>query len=124
MPEIPSTITDLYTKLAKTNGYLPQDECERLIDDIANTSNCAYLNTDAFDECIEPGHRKEFLRVIRRLSQGRTLRVLITSRPHLQDINEALRGCCQLTIEAKGDDIRSYLHQELVRHGIYDIAGS
>jgi len=81
--------------------------------DIIEDASYTYLIFDVVDECGDTTHRKEFLRIVYRLSQHRTSRILITSRPHIQDVCDALRNHPQVVIEAE-DNIKSYLHKKLI----------
>ena len=120
LPTIPKIVHDSYTRLTEMDHPLPQHECERLITEVAKQSKCTYLIFDALDESDGLRHRRELSQIIKRLSQDRTLRILVTSRPHTQDIFELLHEHPQVAIFFKLEVIISYLHQELLQRGIYD----
>jgi hypothetical protein len=124
MPAIPKPVTDLHTRLSGTKDSLPPHECERLIMEVVRESRCSYLILDALDECDDLTYRKEFLQIIDRFSHAPTFRILITSRLHTQDICQALSNYPRLTINARGEDIKTYLRQELIRGGIYELVGN
>jgi hypothetical protein len=124
MPAIPKSVTDLHTRLSGSKDSLPPHECEQLIMEVVRESRCSYLVLDALDECDALTYRKAFLHIIDRFSQAPTFRILITSRLHAQDICEALSSFPRLTISARVEDIKTYLRQELIRGGIYELVGN
>ncbi|GAB1312273.1 hypothetical protein MFIFM68171_02483 [Madurella fahalii] len=120
LPTIPKAVLSAYES-ARPQGGLPRFECERLIAELIKELGRVYLVVDALDEC-DAEHRATFLQALRELSRIRGFRLLITSRPHTREISAALTNCLRLNIAARDEDIRLYLHQELVRKGIYEMA--
>ena len=123
LPTIPESVTDLRVRSRDFKEPLPQHECERLILDTLRESGSSYLIVDALDECDGLSNRAAFLQAIKRIRQDNSLRILITSRPHVEDVRKALESFPQITIEAKDQDIRTYLRQELSRPGVSEIVG-
>lgn len=119
---IPAEITDLHEKLKSPNTSLPIHECERLLIETASQYKFSYLIFDALDESDSP-NRREFLQILIRLGQQPNLRILMTCRPHIQDVSNALKDYPQVKIEAKDTDIRTYLNQELHRNSIHELVG-
>lgn len=76
-----------------------------------------YLVFDALDECAS-GQRKSFLEFISQASQLQNVRLLVTSRPHLQDLTEIFEHSPTLEIKAQEGDIKTYLNHELDRQSI------
>ena len=76
-----------------------------------------YLVFDALDECASE-QRKSFLESISRASQLQNVRLLVTSRPHLQDLTEIFEHSHTLEIKAQEADIKTYLNHELDRQAI------
>ena len=124
LPTIPESVTDLRVRSRDFREPLPHHECERLIIDTLKHSGSSYLIVDALDECDGLSNRAAFLRTIKRIRQDNSLRILITSRPHVEDVCKVLEVFPQITIEAKDQDIRTYLRQELSRPGVSEIVGT
>jgi hypothetical protein len=120
LPTIPDSVSSVYND-THLRGDLDQFECERLITELVREIGNAHLVIDALDECYSE-HRASILQTLRHLSQAQGLRLLVTSRPHSPDITAAFAHHAHLTISAQAEDIRAYIHQELDRNGIYDIA--
>jgi len=114
--EIPQPLTELYGKRG-AKGQLHFPECQGLLADIVTRLGRVYLVIDALDEC-EPKHRREFLQAVNNLTQMHDIRLLVTSRPHTQDVAEMFQRHSTLKIEAQTEDIRTYLRQEIDRQGI------
>jgi hypothetical protein len=120
LPTIPSFVSSVYND-THLRGQLTQFECERLITELVRELGRAHLVIDALDECSSE-HRASVLQTLRHLGKTQGLRLLVTSRPHAQDIAATFAHHPHLTISAQEEDIRVYIHQELSRNGIYDIA--
>lgn len=125
LSELPKLALEVYEKRT-SNGHLPQHECERLLLHFVNELECLYLVIDALDEC-DTIHRKAFLRSLGLLMQTGKVRLLVTSRPHIQDLTDWLHqhsNLLNMKIEAQDEDLETYLQQELDRQGVSDIADS
>lgn len=118
LPNLPSAVTPLFEK-SDRHTQIPLHECERLLTDIACDVKCAYIVFDGLDESE---HRRSFLQSIQNVAKNRPFRLLITSRPHIQDIVDIFQHYPNLPIEANREDLKTYLYQELDHGGIYDIA--
>ncbi|KAH8657971.1 hypothetical protein BX600DRAFT_384402 [Xylariales sp. PMI_506] len=116
--DIPSSIREMYQNISNTKSSIPQHECERLIAEVAGQSKCCFLILDALDECADPSYRYETLQILERLHKVENIKLLITSRPHVGDIEKTFCHFPQLRIEAKPEDIRVYLNNELDRHRV------
>ncbi|KAH9892086.1 hypothetical protein F4778DRAFT_323682 [Xylariomycetidae sp. FL2044] len=121
MISIPKSVSDLYDRLGERGDAMPLHECERIIVELAKTSRGLYLVFDALDECDGMLYRKEFLQTMGRLKQEHLLRILVTSRPHLEDVQQAFRDSVQVKIEAHDEDIKAYIRYELRRQGTYEL---
>ncbi|KAK4119318.1 ankyrin [Parathielavia appendiculata] len=119
LPTIPGLVSSVYND-THLRGQLPQSDCERLFAALVKLGR-AYLVVDALDESSLK-HRSSALRTLRHLSQFQGLRLLVTSRPHTQDIAATFAHHPRLNISAQEEDIRVYIHQELQRNGLYDVA--
>ncbi len=119
-PGIPNAVSRMYDSVGP-NGKLPQAECRTSIAGLVKRLGRVYLVFDALDECASE-YRASFLQTLGQLSQVPGLRLLVTSRPHIQEIATAFTRRVDLKIAARGDDIKLYLEQELKKNGIYDVA--
>ncbi|KAK4103336.1 hypothetical protein N658DRAFT_505699 [Parathielavia hyrcaniae] len=120
LPTIPASISSLYNH-THLRRQLSQLDCEMLLTELARELGYAYLVIDALDECSSD-ERASVLDTLKHLDRCPGLRLLLTSRPHTQDIASALAHHPRLTITARDEDIRAYIHQELHRSGVYGIA--
>ncbi|KAK3946180.1 hypothetical protein QBC46DRAFT_1825 [Diplogelasinospora grovesii] len=119
LPGMPQSVTERYEK--DTSKEFPLHETEKLLTEVVGMFGCVYLIIDALDEC-ETTNRGRFLEPVTRLTKAGNVRLLVTSRPHIQDVNDRFEGQPSLRIEAQADDVRKYLYQELDHGGIRDIA--
>ena len=115
LPAIPSAVAELFEKSGH-QGQMPLHECERLLIDVASGLRCAYLVFDGLDESE---HRKSFLQSIQNVVRSPQVRLLITSRPHIRDFMDLFQQHLELRIEAHGEDLETYIYQELDQAGIY-----
>jgi Cys-tRNA synthase (O-phospho-L-seryl-tRNA:Cys-tRNA synthase) len=120
LPAIPDAVSRVYQS-CRSQGSLQQFECERLVAELIREVGRVYLVVDAFDEC-DAQHRATFLRVLGELSKIPGFRLLVTSRPHTRGVTATFTSHVNVNIAAREEDIRLYLHQELARKGIYEIA--
>lgn len=73
--------------------------------------NC-FIVIDALDEISVGQQRKQTFRLLESLlAVG--VKLLVTSRPHLADIEHALKGSVQFSIESDQEDIKAYISQKL-----------
>lgn len=73
-----------------------------------------FLVIDALDECREvDGTRNTLLTELENLQRG--LQLLVTSRPHISDIERVFRNSVNLEIRAQNEDVRKYLDGRLER---------
>jgi hypothetical protein len=121
MPQIPKCVIDAYENVNCSGSFLPLDELEKMTLDVARSIHRPYIIIDALDECDELRHRRTILQFIDRLKQIETIRLLVTSRQHIHDINAAFHNHPQITIQAHDFDLRCYMYQELDHAGVDDI---
>ncbi|KAK4241153.1 hypothetical protein C8A03DRAFT_41341 [Achaetomium macrosporum] len=121
LPAIPGAVSTVYES-RRSQGSLPQYECERLVAELIREVGRVYLVVDALDEC-DAQHRAPFLQVLGELNRISEFRLLVTSRPHTRGIAAAFTNHLNINIVAREQDIRLYRHQELARKSIYEIAG-
>jgi hypothetical protein len=68
--------------------------------------NC-FIVVDALDESNGPRHRKEISDILEDLGLAK-FKILITSRPHPQDIERSFRTAIQIQVSASEADIRHF----------------
>ena len=74
---------------------------------VAKSFSSAYVILDALDEC-EISQRRKILKMIKQLNSV-SVRVLATSRPHLQDVQKFFENTPQIIVEADTEDLKRYL---------------
>jgi NACHT domain len=71
-----------------------------------------FVIIDALDEVKNQTDRKEILQVLKILESAGSS-ILVTSRPHLRDVNNALQHAKWIDIKAREEDIQAYLRRTL-----------
>ena len=105
--DISDRVSELYHRLhlRKTRPSI-SEYSEALQSEISRFSS-VFLVLDALDECLEEdGTRTELIAEIKKLH---TTRILITSRPHIMDIERDFEHTPRLDIHANDEDVRHYL---------------
>lgn len=74
-----------------------------------------YVVVDAFDECDE-NQQEEILLLIDELLSRPSLRLLVTSRPHLRRL-KSLPNSALMSVTATDEDVRTYLSSRLQQVG-------
>lgn len=118
MSTIPSPVAELYEK-SRDKGPIPPNECERLLTDIASDLRSVYLVFDGLDES---GQRRLFLQSILNVARTDHVRLLVTSRPHIPDLEDLFQLHPNLMIEAHEEDLKTFIHEKLEQEEIYNIA--
>lgn len=113
LPELPKCVIEAYGKHHESKTAISVQELEELLLTISSTLSSLFVVLDALDECDEVRYRKPLLQFIRRLKQNKNVRLFVTSRPHLQDLNTVFQDCPQIEVQAHDSDLRSYIEQEL-----------
>jgi hypothetical protein len=70
-----------------------------------------YVVVDALDEC-SPDQRKLLLPIFRSF-QNSSIKVFVTSRQHVQDVERAFGGQARIEIKATESDLRSYVTNQI-----------
>lgn len=121
LDEIPQELIQM--KLSKgDSGYMNLEDCKEMMAICLAETQRTYLILDGLDECDLSKHRKTLLDVLHDLAQLPQTRLLVTSRPHIQDIARSFRDSPQLTIVAHDEDLEEYMSEELcTSHGSDDL---
>jgi hypothetical protein len=110
-------LENLFEDLTRRKAALMLKDCEALIQSVCNSFKEAYVVIDALDE-LGPDQRNIMLPVIRRIQQS-SVKVLVTSRPHIE---RSFRNRTQIIIHATEADIRQYVTSKVEEHqGFLDV---
>lgn len=103
-------------------GQMPQvNELQELLLSIPKVFNAVYLVIDALDECKVGDCRTEILRAFQAFQTS--MKLLVTSRPHIEDLTDSLAYASQVKLRAVESDIRDYVYQKLETRKIKKILG-
>jgi ankyrin repeat protein len=108
---VPKAVLDFY-ELHKNESVQPQakDILKVLLGVSIEFARC-FVVIDALDE-VEKKHRKEYMKIIQELKNG-SVKVFVTSRPHLHDIVTAFSGDLLIDVAADQKDIKLFLSKIL-----------
>lgn len=112
LEEIPKPISDAYDQRSNSGPHLTELEIRKFVQSLLSPTRVAYIVIDALDECAAD-HREFILSFVRELRMNRNVRILITSRPHVQDINDCLQMERKVLIEADSEDLSKYISHRL-----------
>ncbi|KND88668.1 Ankyrin-2 [Tolypocladium ophioglossoides CBS 100239] len=107
-PSIPPALEGLYRKLGNGRDKLELDDIVTLIHHIIPERPQLFVVLDALDEYAKSTQRRRVLSLLRRLADD-SVKVLISSRPHLTEIDRAFDSCTRLEIRSDVSDVRSYV---------------
>ena len=82
---------------------------------VAHEFSRVYVVIDALDEFEEGQDRAEVLEYLTTLAQN-SVKLLVTSRPHPNDIKRRLDSFASLKVEANPDDIKMFLNETISSH--------
>lgn len=120
MSTLPLPITELHERFEKQRDHLQLQDLETTLLLTFREFRQIFIIIDALDECDAKKHRKSFLKVLKDL-ENTSARVFITSRPHPDDIKQALCASPRITVEAGDSDIRKYLAHKIGEDGDTDL---
>lgn len=103
-------------------GQIPQvNELQELLLSIPKVFNVVYLVIDALDECKVGDCRSELLRAFQAFQVS--MKLLVTSRPHIEDLSDSLAHASQVKLRAVESDIRDFVYKKLETRKIKKILG-
>ena len=103
-------------------GQTPQvNELQDLLLSIPREFDTVYLVIDALDECRVGDCRTELLRAFQAFQAS--MKLMVTSRPHIEDLIENLAHAAQVKLRAVESDIRDYVHKQLDTRKMKKIIG-
>lgn len=111
---VPREVKEFYMKHYKHDDAKPSDLVSLLEDLVTNDNHhSSFILLDALDEFSDENQsRSEFLDRLKTLLPSPRLRVMETSRPHV-DVSYTLPDHAKLSIRAREDDLQLYLDQRV-----------
>ncbi|MCJ1287696.1 hypothetical protein MMC26_007048 [Xylographa opegraphella] len=113
---LPDFMARLYMKERHTLTSFEREIFWKLLEQLNDNFSRILIVVDALDELENDGARtrRNLMRTMSMSRESRSdIRIFATSRPHLEDINNALDRFPKLRIEARDNDIRSFLLQRI-----------
>lgn len=90
------------------------DELEATLYVISKSFTRTFIICDAVDECDQAKQRERLLPLFQRLG-GDGISLLLTSRPHPEDIQEAFENVPQINISAQEEDLYSFIRDRICK---------
>lgn len=118
---LPESIREAFRHHGKYAKQLSLQSLQTLFLDAVEAASTTYVVVDALDECADIRQRKDILAFLQAIAEVSNVRVLLSSRKHQSDVNDALKGAQQIAITARDSDLEQYMHQEIQRSGACDI---
>jgi hypothetical protein len=107
---LPMVITTLFEDLHKKGKEIGFDETKLALQACINMFDQVFVVIDALDEA-PPQERSILLSTIK--SFASQCRIIVTSRPHLDDISRAFRDDPRIDVTAQDSDLQLYLRVRL-----------
>lgn len=101
----------LYEQCQKGKSRPDLSKLEATLQAVCSRFKHVFFVIDALDEC-EDTLRGLILAQLKGLDQS-TCRFLLTSRPHLQDLQKKLRDCPQIIIKAQDSDVKALIEKRI-----------
>jgi hypothetical protein len=117
---LPFSVLELDERFKKQRDYPQLQDLENTLLLVLQEFSQVFLIIDALDECDAKKHRKLFLKVLKDL-ESTSAKVFVTSRPHPDDIKQALCTSPKIKVEASDSDIRKYLAHKIDQDGDTDL---
>ncbi|RDW74453.1 uncharacterized protein DSM5745_07115 [Aspergillus mulundensis] len=117
IPNIPRKLVDAYT----VGSLLSVTALEQIISEIIQTLPRLYILIDALDECVDPCLRKTIARFLENAARTSSVRLLLTSRPHVQEIPVVFPCCLEIPVRGSEKDIKAYISHEISQAGNIDV---
>ena len=111
--ELPKQIIELHRRTESQKRSLQLDDLEQALQLICAEFDHTFLIIDALDEC-DKEQRNGLLRGLSSLQKKSSVRIFLTSRPHLDDeIRRAFGTPLQIEIGAADSDLAIYLSMKI-----------
>ena len=109
---LPEPVLDLHQRMRRQQRQPKQQDLEDALLRTCSEFDRVFFVIDALDECTK-SQRNAVLRTLNKICQCSPVSMLITSRPHAQDISKAFEGSHKIVIEAKPSDIKKYVENKI-----------
>jgi hypothetical protein len=103
---------DMYEDLGTVQRRPDVQQLESLLGSLCASFDRVFLIVDALDECTDRFERRLLLTALDAL-QSDKVRIMVTSRPNLEDIQEHLRNRSCIEIAASDADVQKFLISKL-----------
>lgn len=104
-PDIPIVCKQWLKKATQSHKLDPADLEENFLSLLSRLEKC-YIVVDALDESGSPSERTELFALLTKLAAIESVRLLITSRMGIADIQSALEGTQEVKVEADEVDLK------------------
>ena len=113
LAKLPKQILELHRRTQSQERPLQLEDLVQALQFICAEFDHTFLVIDALDECAKE-HRKALLRALSRLQMKSSVRIFLSSRPHLDDdIRRAFVAPLQVEIGAADSDLAIYLSMKI-----------
>ncbi|KAL3448908.1 hypothetical protein BJX65DRAFT_317173 [Aspergillus insuetus] len=116
-----SPLVEAFNRLGGSECSLSATVLEKIVLEVMQSSSEIYVLVDALDECVDSGRRKAIISFLEQAARSPHVRLLLTSRPHVQEIRSTFDKSYQILVRASEADIRAYVSQEISRARVTDI---
>ena len=107
MKASPRLLIELYETCRKDRSQVTVANLLQVCKDIRPAFASCFIAIDGLDESDSKRHRKDILGILEALELAQ-FKLVITSRPHPQDIERRFREATQIRVTASEADIRSF----------------
>jgi hypothetical protein len=105
---IPQSLSELQEKHSSASTLGAKDLLPSLLQ-LTDELRSVYVVFDAIDEAEFEETRRSLLELIDELRKSTNMRILITGRPHCEDVNNYLQNVVSIAIAAQPQDIRAFV---------------
>lgn len=119
--EIPKPLLELHQRVEEQERELQQQDLEQAILLTSTEFDQTFIVIDALNEC-DNEYRRNLLRSLAALQKETSLRIFLSSRPHLsQEITKQLEDPLQVEIGATDTDLRVFLSAKIDDSDNFDV---
>lgn len=109
---LPTGIASLYNKLQPKDEKPTLEEVYNALIEASRSFSRVFFVFDALDECRPDTQRRQLLPLFQRMGKD-GIRLFLTSRPHPEDIQNALCDAARIELSAQEQDIVAYIEQRI-----------
>lgn len=122
-PDVPAACKQWLKKVAQSHKPNPADLEDTFLSAVSYAEKC-YIVVDALDESGSPSERTELITLLEKLAAIPSVRLCITSRLGIADIQSALESAQKVIVEADREDLKicltTMIDRSSSRHWIKD----